>query len=299
MEKEKAKAKKLLSIKEQTAKTACKSVCKITLERVIRMDSIVDLSQTAKGNNSTQIGVQNNYTGLSVADATNMAFAMFREYFPQLRAEALADVEAMVKETLSTIPSQLITAPSARTAVPALQNASITEEQDIRELYANLLANSMIEIVKNGVHPGFVEIIKQLSPDEAKILKYMSIQKTIPTVTLRYENENGSGISVINNFSNVGELAQCENKDNPNKYFDNLIRLGLLEASSLSSLSDKSLYNPLKNHPYIQNFATDSMAESSGYKKHVFKEGYMRLTDYGKAFCGICISKTKVVVMEQ
>lgn len=234
-----------------------------------------------------------------VPRAINAALSPLEKWILQAEYN-VEETKRLLGKKMENVPPELIEPPEAHIAVPAMQYISYCmDNEELRDMYANLLANSMNKVVKNGVHPGFVEIIKQLCPDEAKIMKYMSTHTTIPTVTLRYVDENDGGISIVYNFSNVGELAQCEYKYEPNKYFDNLIRLGLLEASSLSSLVDKSLYEPLKGHPYLKKYATDSMAESAGYKKHKFEEGYMRLTDYGNAFCGICISKTKVVVMEQ
>lgn len=240
------------------------------------------------GSAGTQIAVQNNNYGLSAEDAGKMAFAIFNEYFPQLRREALDELYKLVSEKLGSINTGSIIPPKARIAVPTLQNASITEESEIRELYANLLANSMNSVVKDGVHPGFVEIIKQLNPDEAKILRYMSFHTTIPTITLRYEDEDGSGIEIVKNFSDAGETAACEFPMQINTYFDNLIRLGLLESSTFSSLTDKSRYEPIKNHQYISIFV-EAAARQVKYNKAKLNEGYMQLTDFGKAFCDACM----------
>lgn len=206
----------------------------------------------------------------------------------------IEETKKLLEEKLKNVRPELIQPPEAHIAVPALQYISYCMDNvDLRNMYANLLANSMNEVVKNGVHPGFVEIIKQLCPDEAKILRYFSINTDIPTITLRYENEKGEGIDVVKNFSNVGEVTQCEKPLEINKYFNNLIRLGLLESSTLSSLVDKNLYEPLKNHWYIKNRANESVLQKSKYKKVNLKEGYMSLTEYGKSFCSICLDTTK------
>lgn len=208
----------------------------------------------------------------------------------------VAETKKLLEEKLKNIPPEQIEAPEAYIAVPALQNISYCMDNDeLRDMYANLLANSMTSIVKNGVHPGFVDIIKQLSPDEAKILRYFATKNVIPTITLRYENNDGSGISVIKNFSNVGELTQCENQYTVNKYFDNLNRLGLVESSAvMSALTDKTLYEPLKKHSYIKTRIADSVVKKAGFEKYEIKEGYMSITDYGREFCNICISKTRI-----
>ena len=99
----------------------------------------------------------------------------------------VAETKKLLEEKLSAVPPELIEAPEPHIAVPAIQYISYCmDNEDLRDMYANLLANSMNKVVKNGVHPGFVEIIKQLCPDEAKILKYIMHKETIPIITLTY-----------------------------------------------------------------------------------------------------------------
>lgn len=237
------------------------------------MNDKTEINQNAGLGSHGNTFIAEQYIGLSVADATHMAFSMFREYYPQLREELLSDLRKMLEEKLKNIPSENIVPPSPRIAVPTLQNASITEDIEIRELYAQLLANSMNETMKDGIHPGFVEIIKQLCSDEARILKYMSAHTAIPTIILRYEDESGAGFDVVNNFSTVGELAGCEEILNVNKYFDNLIRLGLLKSGEdVASLIDKSLYEPLKTHNYIVEKSKAASAQNGKYNQADIKK---------------------------
>lgn len=192
---------------------------------------------------------------------------------------------------------QDITQPSPRIAVPALQNASITEEPEIRKMYATLLANSMNSVVKKGVHPGFVEIIKQLSPDEAKVLQYLSVHEIVPTITLRRENDNGEGLDVIRDFSDIGDKVGCENPYAIKSYFDNMIRLGLLEASRTASLTKKSLYDPIKQHQFVVSRCHEIEVQTDGYNKVKFKEGFMSLSDYGSSFAGYAWTVSKLLLL--
>lgn len=211
----------------------------------------------------------------------------------------IAETKKLLEEKLQNTPPEFIEPPEPHIAVPTMQYISYCmDNTELRDMYANLLANSMNKVVKNGVHPGFVEIIKQLSPDEAKILKYMKSNSTMPTITLRYEDENGSGIDIIKNFSNVGELSKCERPNEVAKYFDNLIRLGLLtSAESMSSLTDKSLYEPLKNHRWVIPHSTDDKAKQKGFAKVNFGESFVELTSYGRSFCDICLSTQNVITI--
>lgn len=204
----------------------------------------------------------------------------------------IEETKKLLEEKLKNVPPESIEPPEAHIAVPALQYISYCmDNAELRDMYANLLANSMNKVVKNGVHPGFVEIIKQLCPDEAKILRYLSTHYVIPTITLQYEDNEGT-IDVVRNFSNVGELTQCEDSIEVNKYFDNLIRLGLLEMSGqYSSLTNQKLYLPLENHPYILKYEDNALIKQSGYKKFNITRNFLRITDFGKEFCKICITE--------
>ena len=245
--------------------------------------------QTSHSDGSTQIGVQNNYQGLTATDAFQMACQMFRENYPKLKEDVIDELNQIVIEKLKNTPPQNIVSPSPRIAVPAIQNATLTEETPVRELYAELLAKSMNTTTKNGVHPGFVEIIKQLCSDEAKILRYLKTHSTIPTITIRYENDQEEGIDIIKKFSNIGFTCGCERPFYIGQYFDNLIRLGLVnDADAMSSLINKELYEPLKKHPYVLELL-EKASNTPNYNKGKIKESYIELTDYGIAFCNSCI----------
>ena len=152
----------------------------------------------------------------------------------------------------------------------------------------------MNSVVKNGVHPGFVEIIKQLSPDEAKFLKHMRKHISIPTISLRYvHNEIAKGgIDVIKEFTNVPMLAGCENIYSGEQYIDNLVRLGLLERNTDNAFIDKTRYEPLKNDPEFLRHNNDEYARKHGFDKCDVEEHIVRLTAFGEQFCNICLSTT-------
>lgn len=235
-----------------------------------------------------------------VPRAVKAALAPLEKWIVQ-REYNVAETQKLLEEKLKTVPSELIQPPEAHIAVPAIQYISYCmDNEELRNMYANLLANSMNKIVKNDVHPGFVEIIKQLCPDEAKILRGLYSEHTIPTITVRYENADESGVTVFKHFSDIAERSECEAPGNISGYFDNLVRLGLLECSPvLSSLSDKSLYDPLKAHHYIQDLACESKIKESGFIKVNLVEGYMSLTKYGMNFCSICVAPIKIVTTTQ
>lgn len=202
----------------------------------------------------------------------------------------------LLAEKLQYTPEELIVPPENYVAVPALQQIAYCFDSDeLRDMYANLLANSMNKVVKNGVHPGFVEIIKQLSPDEAKILRYINNVSFVPTVALKAYKKNGETVVVLKLFTNIGELCDCEDCGGYGKHIDNLIRLGLINASTKQCLADKSRYDSLKNHSYILSRKA-YIENMDKIAKVDFVEGYMELTVFGKAFCSICLQTQNSII---
>lgn len=137
--------------------------------------------------NATEIAQQNNYYGMTPDQACQTAIAMFREYYPMLRQEALAEVSNIVNRELQKISQSDIQAPSPKITVPLLQNASITEETNLREMYGKLLAGDMNKKLKPLIHPAYIEIINQMSSDDAKLFsQVVKIQNSIPVAGIKF-----------------------------------------------------------------------------------------------------------------
>lgn len=203
----------------------------------------------------------------------------------------LAKTEKLLQQKLEKISLEQIVPPEAHIAVPAIQYISYCiDNNELRNMYANLLAKSMNSVVKNKVHPAFIEIIKQLCPDEAKIMKELYKKQAVATLTVRKEKDNREGANIISNFSNIGYIAGCEYPLEVTKYFDNLIRLGLLNKVSNASLTDKKLYKKLENSKFIKDLISSFDRKKEGMStKYIWN--YMVITEFGENFCFICLDE--------
>ncbi|MBE7014678.1 MAG: DUF4393 domain-containing protein [Ruminococcaceae bacterium] len=208
----------------------------------------------------------------------------------------VAETKRLLEKKLENISPDLIESPEPYIAVPTLQYISYCmDNEELRDMYANLLANSMNKVVKNGVHPGFVEIIKQLSPDEAKILRYLHSNPLVPVIGIRVHKKPKGTVVVEHLFTNITELCGCENIGDYQKYVDNLTRLGLVNIPQDECLSDKRKYETLTNHPYILRRKSELEILES-VSKVDFVEGHIELTHLGTSFCSICLETHRTVV---
>lgn len=203
----------------------------------------------------------------------------------------LEETKKLLELKLQKTNPELIESPEPYIAVPALQYISYCmDSEELRDMYANLLANSMNKVVKDEVHPGFTEIIKQLSPDEAKILKILSIEKSIPIIKVRYENEKQEGYDILRKFSTIADEANCEKTADVEKYIDNLERLGIINTTTDNYLTDETIYNKIEEHSSIAKLKDiPRNMINRGFDKFKVKKGICKLTMFGQAFCKICI----------
>ena len=148
-------------------------------------------------------------------------------------------VSTKVAERLRNVPPEHIVTPKPNVAGPALEALRYTgHESSLSDMYANLLAASMDKATASGAHPAFVEIIKQLTPDEAKLVALFIHQMPFPLLNVRWEyktptEEKTGGQEVLVNFSLLGAQARLEFAHLTPTYIDNLCRLGLAEIHSM------------------------------------------------------------------
>jgi hypothetical protein len=214
---------------------------------------------------------------------------------------ALAPVSAMVwgydriaawlpdklSEKLRDVPPDRIGTPPVEVAGPTLEALRFAgANPELRELYANLLATSMDLSTVRNAHPAFVEILKQLSTDEARIIRLFATEKIYPVISLSAAHPEEEGQKEIEpNFSLLGEMANAAHNELTSSYLDNLDRLGLIELSD-RRLVDKELYKPLINHPHIK--ATQDEGSKLGFNTTITSRS-VHLTQLGALFIRACV----------
>lgn len=154
------------------------------------------------------------------------------------REYKFAETKKLLEHKLENIDPEKIVTPESYVAVPAIQAISYSmDSEELRNLYANLLAKAMNSDTKDHVHPSFVEIIKQMSPDDALILKEISKIHYLPLVNMEaveYESNNLNPIQKMNHiiskysYPNVTYIS-FTNYETILISLDNLLRLRLIE----------------------------------------------------------------------
>lgn len=118
-------------------------------------------------------------TGVRTGEIIESVVGLFNNvvFYPVKKANALfkyklKDFKNELEQKLSSIPEKKLVEPDLMIAGPALEALKYTYDKDeLRNMYLNLLTSSMNKDIKDKAHPSYVEIIRQLTPLDAKVFK--------------------------------------------------------------------------------------------------------------------------------
>lgn len=200
-------------------------------------------------------------------------------------------INARVTQKLKSIPDEEIQTPPINIAGPAIEALRYSSEDvNLREMYANLLANSMDRNTINKTHPSFVDIIKSLSSDEAALLKAFIETNEYPLIDVKLvaSDESGGYQLIQRNYSHLYKKSNLKFPELTPSYIDNLCRLGILEIPFEAFLTDPAHYEPLKLDfaHLIRSIKEDKEAEVEFHTKAI------QTTDFGRLFItGVVVDK--------
>jgi hypothetical protein len=202
-------------------------------------------------------------------------------------------IATKLSDKLKNVPPENIITPKANVAGPAFEALRYSGyEESLNDMYANLLASAMDRETARGAHPAFVEILKQMTPDEAKILKGLAGGTLAPMLEIKVKAKNavqGTGSqTLLNNFSLLGEQAGCECPEMAPSYVDNITRLGLTEIPPNSILTKPGIYDPVEAHPKVERIREDVKSDLPTHTVFLVRKA-LRLTELGKQFCDVCV----------
>lgn len=187
-----------------------------------------------------------------------------------------------LEDLLKNVPEENIITPAPNVAVPAIEALRYTGQiEELRNLYANLLATAMNKDTLHLAHPAYIEIIKCLTPDEARILKLFKNLPALPLLDIYEQPPNNPSRRVVLNFSLIPNKAKLLNPDLIKIYFDNLIRLRILEISNSTAVFSENDLAPLREDKYILDLEIingESQIATSYYQKSIYP------TSFGWAF---------------
>lgn len=198
----------------------------------------------------------------------------------------LKEFKKTISLSIDQIPDDNLKEPNMYIVGPAIESLKYYFEEDFyKEMFTHLISAACNTTYDEIIHPSFVEIIKQLSPIDALILKDLSSTSHLTGITLRKEGKEFMAIP--------GDTIFTKGPEKSDFAISNLERLNILssihgiDVEHLAFVIDDDEYDPTDKTNIDERFEpTKKYFETLGYK---VSSNTIELTTFGKAFLSVCI----------
>lgn len=199
----------------------------------------------------------------------------------------LLELEKRLKSCIKQIPIEKLMVPDFQTIMLAIDNlAPCINSEDLRNLFANLLSRSCNIDYKDILHPSFSEILRQMSPFDAKILKFFvdTRPKEIITYT-QFNDRTDYNVYIPYTFA---EYPEPELFNYISISISSLLRLGILAFEDDAIVHEISDFSFTRSSFY-QKCEQERIAQGK-YKSSRVEGQLCKLTPFGVAFVNVCFA---------
>lgn len=137
---------------------------------------------------------------------------------------------------------------------------------------------------KEQVHPAFVDILKKLTPDEAKIIQYLKGVNDLEYVDLKGENkENDRGfIYIERHITLLRSNVSFSRPENELAYLENLVCLGILKDCDTLYAVEEGNYKRIEENLGLERLRSIYTPEI--YRAISVHRSIYQVTKFGKNF---------------
>lgn len=228
--------------------------------------------------------------GSTLGDVFYLVFGGISHRADKRRLKYAHDLEEYrneLEQKVAAIPDENLQEPSIQKAAQAIDDSkyAITTEE-LRSMFANLIASTMDKTRDPLVHPSFSASIKQMSCLDARIIHVfsnVSLTSVLPLIDVQIQKKGEIALKMFHqNFAYIPGID------------DDLLQI----STSISSLERFGLIELVKNTPLLDSKVYDLILNSSFYRSLenelgeqytlVPAKGHVRLTPLGKNFVSVC-----------
>lgn len=206
------------------------------------------------------------------------------------------EIDKKLKKKYELIPNSKRTIPRMNILGPSVELLKYNlDEQHIKDIFINIMTSEMNSDTQEYVLPVYIEIVKQLSKDDAETLKIINkgykrediTQFYLSTICLNLEKPKGTykvldKSLVVPYLTEEEKISFYETTQLKPIVIDNLSRLGLIIINEEKSLPEEEAYE--LTYKMITQYKDLDIFD-------IFqKKGTLELTELGKNFIEICLN---------
>ncbi|HCA00664.1 MAG TPA: hypothetical protein DEO68_00445 [Halomonas campaniensis] len=135
------------------------------------------------------------------------------------------------REKLEEVPEEDVCEVAPEVGVPIAEKLSYVTNDELSEMYAELLAKASQKSKANNAHPSFVNAINNMSPDEAILLKSIKSMPGIPFIEVRLSKKESRKWHTLDSMkAGLSCLGDLQYPNNIHAYVSNLEGLGFFQV---------------------------------------------------------------------
>lgn len=186
-----------------------------------------------------------------------LIFGRYHNYVDKIQFRRDLNLQLLkddIQRDVESIPQENLQEPKLSIIGPALESAKFyIEEEEIREMFSKLISSAMDDRKNIYAHHSFVEIIKQLSPNDAILLKHLYKLEVIPSGEYKaITTTEGDHIKISSTLISDSPLDIQQTELS----LSNLNRVGLVNIKSGDEhYSNDKLYEPFYTGTLIEYFS--------------------------------------------
>ena len=192
------------------------------------------------------------------------------------------------RKKIENTPIEEICIVAPEIGVPIGEKLAYVTNDEISELYIELLSKASKSESVDVAHPSFVNIINSISPDEARLMRSFQHVNAVPFIHVRLDVVGTREWSSLYPMLLPDEYGRdLTFPKNLPAYISNFEGLGILNVRDDFYISDASLYKPLED---VAENRFWKMAETKKNRKLNLKRGKIEITSFGQLFLRACFS---------
>jgi hypothetical protein len=188
---------------------------------------------------------------------------------------------------LENVPIEKVIPVAPEIGVPIAEKLTYVRDSKLADLYVTLLAKASNVDTVADAHPSFVNVINNLSPDEAQLLEFFVTQTDMEFVIAKW--------SCLAMYSIAGDLLIAPTHlsalafpQNAPAYLSNLAGLGLVSIHHGREMHGSTVYPAIEAH-WAGQFPPDQAPEPDRTLK--MERGAICKTHFGLKFIDACHTK--------
>ena len=193
------------------------------------------------------------------------------------------------RRKLEAIPFERISEVSPEIGVPVAEKLAYVRDEKLSELYTALLAKASCKDTLEFAHPSFVNVINNLSPDEALLLEYFIKHADLIFITAKWVDPK------THTYSFAGQLLLDPNRTtglvyprNIPAYLSNLSGLGLVSIHEDRFVSEQAPYANYEEVEKHWKAVLPTVNDNFPERTMKIDRGVICSTEFGRQFIRAC-----------